>query len=81
MPTNQLVRESCVAVPFTLLAQAQPGSYTITKVTFYDGNISNVIDAPYLTYNLALRHGIHAIGALALDNLGLSGVSTNVAKT
>ena len=83
MPTNQLVRESCVAVPFNLLAQTQPGSYTITNVTFYDGNISKVIgqatNAPYFTTSLALGIGSHTIGVQALDAFGLSGVATNVA--
>jgi hypothetical protein len=83
MPTNQIVRESCVAVPFKLLAQTQPGSYTITNVIFYDGNPNNVIgqatNAPYSTTSLALGIGSHTIGVQALDNFGLSGVSTNVA--
>ena len=82
-PTNQIVRESCVAVPFKLLAQTQPGSYTITNVTFYDDNTGNVIgqatNAPYFTTSLALDHGSHTIGAQALDNFGLSGISTNEA--
>ena len=83
MPTNQLVRESCVAVPFNLLAQTQPGSYAITNVIFYDGNPNNVIgqvtNAPYFTNSLALDHGIHTIRARAVDSFGLSGDSTNVA--
>jgi len=83
-PTNQIVRESCVAVPFKLLAQANAGSYTITNVIFYDGNISNAIghatNAPYSTTSLALGIGTHTIGALAMDSFGLSGVSTNVAR-
>jgi hypothetical protein len=82
-PTNQIVRVSCVAVPFKLLAQTQPGSYTITNVTFYDGNTSNVIgqarNAPYFTTSLALDHGSHTIGARAVDNFGLSGISADVA--
>jgi hypothetical protein len=83
IPTNQIVRESCVAVPFKLLAQTQPGSYTITNVIFYDGNTNNVIgqatSTPYSAISLALGIGNHTIGAQAMDNFGLSGVSMNVA--
>ena len=79
IPTNQILRDTCVAVPFRLLAQAQGGSYTVTNVTFYDGNTGNAIGqaakTPYSTNSVALGFGAHTIGAQAMDNFGLVGTS------
>src|SRR5262249_6416888 len=81
LPTNRLERESCVTVPFPLVAQVQPGSYTITNVLFYNNNLTNIIGsvthAPYRTTSLALGFGTNIIGAAALDDFGLTGITTN----
>ena len=82
LPTNQILRESCVAVPFTLFAQTVPGSYTVTNLIFYDNGtavIGQDTNAPYVTTSLALNLGTHTITAKAFDNFNLNGASTNSA--
>jgi uncharacterized Zn-binding protein involved in type VI secretion len=83
VPTNFVDRVSCVAVPFPLSAQIQPGSYAITNVIFYDGNPMNIIgsvtNAPYRTTGIALGFGTNLIGAEALDNFGLTATSATLA--
>ena len=90
-PTNQILKESCVSVSFNLLAQALPGSYAITNVVFYDSTTNNIIghatnviphstNSEYRTVSLALGVGLHSIGAEAIDNFGLNGISSNLAS-
>ena len=82
-PTNETGRVSCVAVPFRLLAQVQPGSSAITNVIFYDNGtnyLGQVTHAPYGITSTALDHGVHLITAQALDSFGLSATSAQPTK-
>jgi hypothetical protein len=66
-----------VPVFFTLSAGIQLGSYAITNVTFYDGNIPIGLTtvSPYRTRSVPLDHGYHVISAQTQDKFGLSATS------